>query len=320
MNEQGLRSALERLGCTRVRGPNPHGELTATCPVARWKHAHGEDRSPSFSVRVMEGDVSLCRCFSCGHAGTFLYLVEMINRLMDGDFADLVKQVAAAENVSPADLAARGAAQVDAAREAARRTIDVEVWDESEVAAWVGQVPQYAIDRGLTIETCKAWGLGFDRKELRLVFPVRRADGRLVGVTGRAIDGDTRPKYKDYWGFKKSDYVYGEWMFDADAKRVFVVEGFLDVLLMWQRGFRSVVGTMGAMPSKRQAEKIRGFGVPVYLAQDNDDAGRVGRDRLRDALRGRVPLFDVPLPDGGDPDEMAEAEMRAAVDRAEYVL
>ena len=314
MREEDLRKVLDALGCERVRPPSGDGWMTSSCPMARWKHGSGEDRRPSFSVRANPEGSSGFKCFACGIAGrTILRVVERVNRLRDG----ALDKVEAVVRTAEFDAPFRG--QIKKEAEISLEKDESDVWDEKEIESWKGEVPQYAINRGLTLETCKAWGLGYDRADKRLVFPVRRGDGKLVGVTGRSIESRASLRYKDYWGFRKSGYLYGEWMYDKAIQKVYVVEGLMDALLSWQRGIRNVVATMGASASKEQINKVKLYGVPVYLMQDGDAAGLAARNRMCEALRGRVPVWRVPLPPDGDPDEMDEKSLLAAVASAQFV-
>ena len=321
MNADNLRRLLEALGSTKLRGPDSKGNIHGCCPLARWTHAGGRDESPSFSALAADGAPSKYTCFACGAKGlSVVTLAARMNNLSDGKYAEAEKFAREKDGVDPAG----GASDVVTSltnRAVVSSDRPEDVWEDKDFAAFAGRVPQYAIDRGLEMSTCRAWGLGYDMAEKRLVFPIRGADGKLVGVTGRALPGcDVRaPRYKDYFGFRKASYLYGEWMYGKPAERLFVVEGFMDVLLLWQRGFRNVVATMGAMASRDQVRKIRDYGVPVYLAQDNDDAGRSARSHCAGALVGRVQVWDVPLPDGGDPDELSADEFAAAVAGASII-
>jgi hypothetical protein len=60
--------------------------------------------------------------------------------------------------------------------------------EESSYAPFKGSVPQYAYDRGLTPETCKAWELGNDTWKKRLLFPLRDRNKRLMAVSGRLYE------------------------------------------------------------------------------------------------------------------------------------
>lgn len=323
MNLDLLLELLPKLGVEKVRTHERSGNLQISCPLARWTHASGADNNPSCSIKIAPNDVSLFRCWACQERGTLVGLVAQLNRYRAGELEDLLKEVARVEQLDLTTQVERAAKKYEpeAPKIAEQiRRIDFDVWSEGEIADWVGKVPKYALDRGISIETSREWQLGFDRKGKRLIFPVRRADGKLVGVTGRAIYENLAPKYKDYWGFEKSKYLYGENRIDPALGKLIVVEGFMDVLKLWTQGHRNVVATMGASASAEQLRKIRDLGLDVYMMQDGDRAGRTAREIFVSRLHGRVRLFDVPIPDDGDPDEMAPEDVSAALGAAALVL
>lgn len=319
MDKARLVDVLHRLGVEKLRASDRSGNMQISCPLAPWTHAKGADQSPSCSVKIDPEGASLFRCFSCGEAGTLTWLLKRLNWFKKGALDDLTKEVAEAEKEDLEKMIQQGIKKfsTDPSREEAT---DVEVWEEREIAEYLGQVPQYALDRGLTLETCKEWQLGYDEREGRLVFPVRRADGKLVGVTGRAIDDKIQPRYKDYWGFEKSKFLYGEHKLDRSHGRLIVVEGFMDVLKLWAFGIRNVVATMGVRASKTQLQKIRDAELDVYMFQDGDQPGRMAREMFTEALRGRVRLFDVRVPDDGDPDEMGAVQVAELIESAVFLL
>jgi DNA primase len=319
MNRDGLVDLFSKIGVERIRVHDHSGNIQIACPLAAWTHDRGTDRNPSCSVKIADGDVSLFRCFSCGRAGTLTQLVQTLSGHRGGALDELAKQVAEAEKQDLSTLADRAAARF-APKAPLKKKVDFDVWDEKEIAPWVGRVPQYIIDRGVPLAVCKEWGLGHDTEEGRVVFPVRRfPDGALVGATGRAI-ADVEPRYRDYWGFHKERYLYGECKLDLTKKRVIVVEGFVKVLKLWTWGYRNVVATMMAVPSKAQMGKLRDWGVDVFMAQDGNEAGRLGREKFVQTVKGRIRLFDVPIPDGKGPDDIPPEALEAAIERATLVL
>lgn len=324
MNRDGLLEVLRQLGADKVRVHETSGNIQVSCPLAPWLHSSGSDKNPSCSIKVADGDVSLFRCFSCGSQGTLVGLVSKVNRQRNGEFEELLKAVAKVERIDLVTQIERAAKKYEPVKPdvaADLRRLDFEVWSESEIQDWTGKVPRYALDRGVSLEVCREFELGFDKKGKRLVFPVRRApDAALVGVLGRAIYEGMEPRYRDYWQFQKSRYMYAEHKVDPKLGKLIVVEGPMKVLKMWTFGHRNVVATMMAIPSAEQIRKIRNLNLDVYMMQDGDKAGRLARDMFVDRLHGRVRLFDVKLPDGGDPDEMAAEEVKAVLEGAELVM
>jgi len=324
VNKDGLVEVFQKLGVSRTRVHATSGNIQISCPLAPWTHEHKSDRSPSCSVKIADGDTSLFKCFACGEAGTLVGLIARLNRLNGGGYEDLMEKVAVQERVDLAQQVERAMQQYNPKAVENARKIEWEAWDEGEIAQWVGKVPKYALERGVSLETCREWQLGFDKPGKRFVFPVRREDGRLVGVTGRAIYDGMEPRYKDYWGFNKSQYLYGEHKIDKECRKLLVVEGFIKLLKLWTDGYRpsrtNIAATMMAMPSEEQLRKIRDLGMDVYLAQDGDWAGRKARERFEMSLKGRVRLFDVKIPDEKGPDDLPAAELAELVEKSSMIL
>lgn len=308
-----------KLGIERVRAHEYSGNVQISCPYAPQLHERGTDRNPSCSVKIAEGDVSLFRCFACGSSGSLVGMLRRLNEYRGGALDELVKLVV---DLEKQDLGAQveKAIQKYGQLPPPAKQAEWEAWDEKEIADWVGKVPQYALDRGLSLETCREWGLGYDEKEKRLVFPIRRADGKLVGVTGRALREDIEPRYKDYWGFAKERYLYGEHKLDPKMGRLIVVEGPIKLLTLWGWGYRNVIATMMAVPAGGQLRRLRDLGLDVFMAQDGNKAGQLGRAKFREALFGRLRLFDVRVPEGKGPDDIPQEQFEDILDDAQLVL
>ena len=203
----------------------------------------------------------------------------------------------------------------------------------------------YAAQRGVSVETWQTWELGVDPKMRRVLFPMRDHRGRLVAISGRLYEeevclrcrgkmittqaeGKKRtlcgqcgkappPKYLHSKGFKRNVFLYGEHLLPHDSGvKLYVVEGHLDTLLMWQAGYRPVVATLGTKVGESQVERIVHYAsVPgrplrvVLVVHDGDDAGREMGTRLKSMVAGRVPVFSRPAPDGSDPAQMSPLEL-----------
>ncbi len=146
----------------------------------------------------------------------------------------------------------------------------------------------------------------------RVVFPVTDARGRVCGFGARAL-ADAGPKYlnsPESELYRKSSLLYG--LFQAlpsirNEKKVVVVEGYMDLIGLWQRGVRNVVATCGTSLTESHARTLKRLSDTVILMYDGDIAGK------RSAVRSGGPLYTAgvsPLvlfpPKGMDPDDWAK--------------
>jgi DNA primase len=191
---------------------------------------------------------------------------------------------------------------------------------------------KYLIDeRGLTEESIKLFHLGFCdphgtvyidadfteplpvldfRFYNSSIFPIQDLYGKCIGVSCRPlVPKSDMPKYINS-SYEKAEHLYGlnvTWKDLVKEKRAFVVEGNLDLLQMWQKGIRNVVGMLGSNFSVVQLAILLGFVEQVTFVPDGDMAGLNFMEKTKNTLLKRYK--DVPmsfsflmLPTGYDPD------------------
>lgn len=179
----------------------------------------------------------------------------------------------------------------------------------------------------------------YDRFRNRLMIPIRDLDGRVVGFGARTLDPDGIPKYLNSpqtMLFDKGRLIFGLDMARRhirDKHEVVLVEGYLDVMMAWQHGFRNVVAQMGTSLTETQLRLLQKQSKRFVLALDSDAAGakatlrslQLARETLdrdldvRFDARGLVRLEGrlkadirvVTLPEGQDPDNLIRAEPAA---------
>ena len=293
------------------------------CPLAPWKHATGGDRHPSCTILIEPDEESTYRCFTCHSHGTAVQLVTEINVLRGGDtLGALLPWVASVNRI---DLEAR----LNRAIEASSRPPSVPIYDyptfpDSELDAYRGAVPQYAIDRGISLKSCREWELGFDRAahDERLVFPVRDIRGFLVGIVRRTIWPDREPRFRNEWGFQKTLFLYGEHLAARDTTPIVVAEGMISTVMLRQAVGCRAVGTLGNRVAPRQAQKIASLaGVgPIFSMFDADAGGDLAREELDDTLGSRIAVIHARLPDGHDPASVSPEIVINALDAVGFPI
>lgn len=163
----------------------------------------------------------------------------------------------------------------------------------------------YSTDDGRLVD--RFWG--------RVIFPVHTISGKVVAFGGRILQNN--PKAAKYVNspeseiYHKSDHLYGLY-FAKQAimqhDRCILVEGYLDVISMYQSGIKNVVASSGTSLTTGQIRLIHRFTNNITLLYDGDKAG------IKASLRGIDMLLEegininvVLLPDGEDPDSYAQS-------------
>jgi DNA primase len=170
-------------------------------------------------------------------------------------------------------------------------------------------------------------GEPYDRFRHRLVFPIRNAAGRLLGFGGRTL-GDDVAKYlntSETDRFRKKTLLYGlehAKRTIRDGRRVFLVEGYLDVLAAVACGIENTVASMGTALTPEQGRLLARFADEVVLGYDGDEAGETAcRRALPILLAQSLSVRRARLPEGEDPDSLrvsrGVAAVRALVDEAD---
>jgi DNA primase len=156
----------------------------------------------------------------------------------------------------------------------------------------------------------------------RLMFPIWDTAGHLVGFGGRVL-GKGEPKYlnsPESEVFNKRAVLYGmHWAKNAirKADRVFIVEGYFDVIRLMLSGIEETVAPMGTAMTEAQATLIRKYTHTAYLLYDSDAAGLKATFRSGDVLlSNNISPRVVTLPEGDDPDTFAARHGAAGLEKA----
>ena len=155
----------------------------------------------------------------------------------------------------------------------------------------------------------------YDRFRSRITFPLADARGRVIGFGARAMGEGRGPKYLNTAEselFHKGRIVYAAHVARSAAARegrVIVVEGYTDVIALWQAGFANTVAIMGTSMTEHQVEALRRLAPVALLALDADNAGQEAMVRAARVAAGKkLELRVVPLPAGSDPADLIGSE------------
>ncbi len=296
-----------------------------------------QEKTPSFNVNPAR---QIYHCFGCGAGGNVITFLMEYEKL---EFLDAVRELAQRAGIALPERGSDRLAEDDpvfaanqmaveffqssllgASGETARGYVKERGLASDAVAEFaLGYAPPgwdnllkharaAGVKEGVLIEAGLAvpreGGGSYDRFRDRLIFPLLGAGGKAIGFGGRAF-GEQEPKYlnsPETRVYRKSYFLYGLDQARQSirmTREAILVEGYMDVLSLYQAGFRNVIASAGTALTSEQAKIIDRYADKVFVAYDGDDAGLAAATRAAEALvelglKVRVVL----LPDGNDPD------------------
>ncbi|HWQ79216.1 MAG TPA: DNA primase, partial [Anaerovoracaceae bacterium] len=169
-----------------------------------------------------------------------------------------------------------------------------------------GTAPQILLSLGLISYSNEKY---YDKYRDRVMFPIINTREKVIGFGGRAI-GDGTPKYlnsAESTVFFKKNNLYGLNLTRQDINKenyVILVEGYMDVISLYQHGVRNVSATLGTALTESQTDMLKRYTKNVILSYDSDSAGQAAALRGMDILhRKGCKVKVLHVTDGKDPDE-----------------
>ncbi len=174
-----------------------------------------------------------------------------------------------------------------------------------------GYTLQELVESGLVVAKESSPEGGYDRFRERLIFPITDSDGNTLGFGARQLNSEpNQPKYinsPESPLFSKRKILYGLFENQRGIRvrgEAILVEGYMDVVALFQCGVDNAVATMGTAVTEEHCQQLKSLCKRVVTVFDSDAAGN-------DAWHRSVHLFlqyglfakDLTLPPGKDPDE-----------------
>lgn len=335
IEEVRTRADIVEIAGAQVRLKRAGRNFVGLCPF------HNE-KTPSFSVNAERG---FFHCFGCGAGGTVFDFVMRVEGLT---FLEALQSLARRYGiVLPEHPGAGGppAGERDAlalVNQTAAEFFAHVLWKTADGAS----ARDYLKARGITQETARAFMIGFaparpanlaaviakrgmleaavkaglvkreaghapyDMFRARLMFPIRDAQGRVIGFGGRVLD-QRLPKYINSTEspiYSKARALYG--VYEArpaigQADRAIVVEGYIDAIALWQAGFKETVASLGTSLTVDQLRLLGRYTHNIFACFDGDAAGRKASLRALEVFLGAGLLGrGVFIPSGFDPDTL----------------
>jgi DNA primase len=154
----------------------------------------------------------------------------------------------------------------------------------------------------------------FDRFRMRLMIPIFNLSGKVIAFGGRTLRKGEAAKYinsPETVLYNKSNVLYGlnfSRQFIRESNEVLIVEGYFDLISLFQAGLKNVVASSGTAFTATQARLLARFAETAYLFFDADSAGRTAALRSVDALYDAgMEVMVMVSEEGEDPDSLAQA-------------
>lgn len=301
---------------------------------------HGE-KTPSFYVSTSK---QMYKCFGCGEGGDVIKFVMSMENLEFMDALKLLaKQCGVDVNTNMNEETKLKMEKINKFqnihREAARyyfsnlitsknpgynylrnRGLDDKIIKKFglgySLKSW-DSLKNYLLSKGYTNEELSECGLitykkennkSYDKFRNRVMFPIFDYRGNVIGFGGRVLD-DSEPKYlnsPDTLIFNKRFNLYGLNFSRKEIidKTMILVEGYMDLISLYQYGIKNVVATLGTALTDQQGMLIKRYADSAIISYDSDDAGIKATLRAIDILtKLDINVKILNLKDCKDPDE-----------------
>ena len=174
------------------------------------------------------------------------------------------------------------------------------------------------IDAGLLVHNTDKDRV-YDAFRNRLTFPILGTNGRVLGFGARVM-GDEQPKYintGDTPIYNKRNNLYGlNLQKNVKLADLVMVEGYMDVIGLYQAGITNAVASLGTALTSQQARLLKRYVETVIIAYDGDAAGQNATVRGLDILAAEgLRLRVIRFPDKLDPDDYVKRFGKDGFDR-----
>jgi len=321
----------------------------ALCPF------HNE-RTPSFVVSPIK---NIFKCFGCGISGNAIKFVMEYEKI---SFSDAIIKIAQKYGITVKYIGNDKEKHLKGLYSLTRQITDFykNQLKESQIAREYlrkrGIQPQTIIDfeigyspenserfnkfiqeNDISIEDLNKIGLMsvhndkiYDKFSGRIIFPIKDHKGNIVGFGGRAIDENRHPKYlnsPETQVYKKSKVLYG--LFEnsqiiKEKSQAVIVEGYMDLISLYQIGIKNVVATLGTALTKEHANLLKKYVKEVIVMFDSDEAGKKAAIRAAEILLSEgITVRYAYYTEAKDPDELSKKGLNAVkeiINNAEDVI
>jgi DNA primase len=310
--------------------------ISAACPF----HKGGTERHPSFWINRSKGEWG---CFSCSEHGSNLKQLLRKLGVPSGPLeAEIDQAIEESKDTKQLEERKRKLDQRKSFKGAS-------ILPEGLLGVF-DLAPKSLLDAGFDKQLLRKHDIGFDKKRMRITFPIRDVFGNLIGISGRTVI-DEYPKYKVYEGTRilegktylgelseyfpnycstgirdhlwRGHFVYDDLLHERTSQLI-VVEGYKAALWLVKHGWLNTVAIMGSRMSYNQERLIRRMGTETWVLLDNNKPGRDGSYTITRKLAcSSTPIYECTYPEHCDeatqPDNLTELEIEDVLSTAKRV-
>ncbi|MDI1472916.1 DNA primase [Thermodesulfovibrio sp. 1176] len=290
------------------------------------------EKTPSFFVSPSK---QIFHCFGCGKGG------DLLSFLMEYEKLSFIEALSMLATKAGIELPINKSSTYSIPKDKLYQIYEIatEIYSKKLSESQIAQ--RYLKERGINQESIEIFKVGyapeekdflyqhlkkqgFDEKIIkfsglihnfmdffrdRIIIPIHDLTGRVVAFGGRIIQQDSKlPKYinsSDTPIFKKGNSIFGLWQAKQYIRQkgyAILMEGYLDVILSHQYGFKNSVAPLGTALTQEQLNKLKRFTNKVVIVFDSDEAGTQAAEKILQTLFQKGFIVKIArLPDGQDP-------------------
>jgi len=318
------------------------GRLWGLCPF------HSE-KTPSFTV---DPDKSVFYCFGCHKGGSIFTFIMEMEKLSFVEAVKLLAEKAGVQIEVEEGDSKRREAYLELYRRVsgtfqhlllnhaegsrARSYLESRGFEQESWSAFkLGYAPadrtwlyKFLREKKFSDEFLRASGLFSGREGTalfrgRIVFPIHNHRNEVVAFGARTLSSNTQPKYlnspETEW-FRKRETLYGAPQVYQEVRReesFVLVEGYLDVLALWQAGVRHALAPLGTAVTSEQIRRLKRYAPQGKLLFDTDEAGvRAAERTILLCEQQDLATEVVRLERGKDPAEILQKQGSEALQKS----
>ena len=297
-----------------------------------------KEKTPSFSVSP---DRQIFHCFGCGAGGNVIHFISKIENV---DFKESMQILAERANIKlpTTDSAEDNKKQMLKEKIYEINKIAAEYYHEELYKPTAKTAQEYVKKRKLDNNALKTYTIGYapinsnlykllkekgftdeevlksdlvnkmgnnfvDRFKNRLIFPIQDTRNRYIAFGGRVLD-NSLPKYinsPENIVYSKARNLYGlNVAKNSKQDKLLIVEGYMDVISLHQRGIENVVASCGTALTEAQGRLLRKYADKIIISYDSDSAGQAATLRGLEILNNLGCDIRILQMEGAkDPDE-----------------